>query len=117
VNLSPEREQALLALITQAIEAGAPAPSNPTICNVLGFKSIGSAAEAVQALERKGLIEVERGMNSRVIRLRGEATAPTIQSSFRRGNAYLDTMARVYREPCFFCGVRSDLGCKHGVAA
>ena len=117
MNLSPEREQALLALITQAIETGAPAPTNPTICDVLGFKSVSRACEAVQALERKGLIEVERGMNSRVIRLRGQSTAPTLQSAFRRGHAHIETITRVYRQPCFFCGVRSDVGCKHGVAA
>lgn len=117
MNLTPEREQALLSLITDAIDRGAPAPSNPMICDVLGFKSIGSASDAVRALERKGLIQVERADNSRVIRLSDRTTAPSAQAAYLRTNAHLDTITRVNRAPCFWCGVRSDVGCKHGVAA
>lgn len=115
--LSPERENALLTLLREAIETGAAAPSNPVVAERLGFKSISSACYAVKCLEQKGLIEVMRTMNTRVIRMRDQSTAPTKQAAYSRTSAHLQSMTRVYREPCFFCGVRSDLGCKHGVAA
>lgn len=104
--LSEEREQALMALITEAARNGMPSPTNAMICGALGYKSVGSACEAVQSLERKGLIEVERGDNSRIIRLRSNRTA----ASSNRPSA----VVAVERAPCFWCGVRNDIGCRHG---
>ena len=116
-DLSPERERILMALLADAIAKGAPAPSNPVIAEKLGYRSIASACEAVSFLERKGLIEVERGLSSRVIRMRDQSTAPSVQAAFTRTSAHIETLTRVHRKPCFFCGTRSDVGCKHGVAA
>lgn len=117
MSLSPQRERALMALLQEAIATGAPAPSNPVIADKLGYKSIGSACDAVMYLERKGVIEVERTINSRVIRMRDQSTAPSVQAAFTRTSTHVESLTRVHRKPCFFCGVRSDVGCKHEVAA
>ena len=66
------RQQQILDLIQTAIaQSGAP-PTRAEIAKQLGFKSANAAEEHLQALARKGVIELVRG-TSRGIRLRGEA--------------------------------------------
>ncbi|MBL8363681.1 transcriptional repressor LexA [Acidovorax sp. 210-6] len=66
------RQQQILDLIQNAIaRTGAP-PTRAEIATELGFKSANAAEEHLQALARKGVIELVSG-TSRGIRLRGEA--------------------------------------------
>ena len=67
-----DRQQQILDLIQTAIaRTGAP-PTRAEIANELGFKSANAAEEHLQALARKGAIELVSG-TSRGIRLRGDA--------------------------------------------
>lgn len=66
------RQQQILDLIKTAItRTGAP-PTRAEIANELGFKSANAAEEHLQALARKGVIELVSG-TSRGIRLKSEA--------------------------------------------
>ena len=66
------RQQQILELIERAVtETGAP-PTRAEIAAELGFKSANAAEEHLQALARKGVIELVSG-TSRGIRLRGAA--------------------------------------------
>ncbi|HEY0201650.1 MAG TPA: transcriptional repressor LexA [Burkholderiaceae bacterium] len=66
------RQQQILDLIQTAIaQTGAP-PTRAEIATELGFKSANAAEEHLQALARKGVIELVSG-TSRGIRLRSEA--------------------------------------------
>lgn len=66
------RQQQILELIQMAIaRTGAP-PTRAEIAAELGFKSANAAEEHLQALARKGVIELVSG-TSRGIRLRGDA--------------------------------------------
>ena len=70
-KLTP-RQQQVLELIQHAIaDSGAP-PTRAEIARQLGFKSANAAEEHLQALARKGAIELLSG-TSRGIRLRAEA--------------------------------------------
>ena len=67
------RQQQILELIERAIaHTGAP-PTRAEIAAELGFKSANAAEEHLQALARKGVIELVSG-TSRGIRLRGGAS-------------------------------------------
>ena len=69
------RQQQILELIQHAIaHTGAP-PTRAEIAAELGFKSANAAEEHLQALARKGVIELVSG-TSRGIRLRGAAQKP-----------------------------------------
>ena len=73
------RQQQILELIQSAIaRTGAP-PTRAEIANTLGFKSANAAEEHLQALARKGAIELVSG-TSRGIRLRSD-TLRTINES------------------------------------
>ncbi|MBV5332023.1 repressor LexA, partial [bacterium] len=66
------RQQEILTLIESAIaRTGAP-PTRAEIATELGFKSANAAEEHLQALARKGAIELVSG-TSRGIRLRGQS--------------------------------------------
>ena len=66
------RQQQILKLIENAIsQTGAP-PTRAEIADELGFKSANAAEEHLQALARKGVIELVSG-TSRGIRLRGHS--------------------------------------------
>ena len=66
------RQQQILTLIENAIaQTGAP-PTRAEIATELGFKSANAAEEHLQALARKGMIELVSG-TSRGIRLRGQS--------------------------------------------
>lgn len=67
-----DRQQQILDLIQRAIaRTGAP-PTRAEIATELGFKSANAAEEHLQALARKGAIELVSG-TSRGIRLKGDA--------------------------------------------
>jgi repressor LexA len=73
------RQQQILELIQNSIaETGAP-PTRAEIAHTLGFKSANAAEEHLQALARKGVIDLVSG-TSRGIRLKGAARSPLRQS-------------------------------------
>jgi len=66
------RQQQILGLIQSAIERTGAPPTRAEIAAELGFKSANAAEEHLQALARKGVIELVSG-TSRGIRLKGDA--------------------------------------------
>src|SRR5437879_6774486 len=62
------RQQQILDLIRDAIESTGFPPTRAEIANELGFRSANAAEEHLQALARKGAIEISPG-TSRGIRL------------------------------------------------
>ena len=74
------RQQQILELIQNSIaETGAP-PTRAEIAHTLGFKSANAAEEHLQALARKGVIDLVSG-TSRGIRLKGSARSPLRNNS------------------------------------
>jgi repressor LexA len=77
------RQEQILNLIKDAIENTGFPPTRAEIANELGFKSANAAEEHLQALARKGAIEIAAG-TSRGIRLMGahaEAAAPKVPAA------------------------------------
>ncbi len=66
-----DRQQQILDLVQRAIERTGAPPTRAEIATELGFKSANAAEEHLQALARKGVIELIGG-TSRGIRLRSE---------------------------------------------
>ncbi|MDC8759113.1 transcriptional repressor LexA [Janthinobacterium fluminis] len=82
IKLTARQEQ-ILNLIKDAIENTGFPPTRAEIANELGFKSANAAEEHLQALARKGAIEISPG-TSRGIRLIGaaaEAPAPQVPAA------------------------------------
>ena len=67
-----DRQQQILDLVQSAIERTGAPPTRAEIATELGFKSANAAEEHLQALARKGVIELVGG-TSRGIQLRSEA--------------------------------------------
>lgn len=79
------RQQQILELIQSAIaNTGAP-PTRAEIAAQLGYKSANAAEEHLQALARKGVIELVSG-TSRGIRLRGDAARTSKAERFEQFN-------------------------------
>src|SRR3954468_1376186 len=66
-----DRQQQILDLVQSAIERTGAPPTRAEIANELGFKSANAAEEHLQALARKGVIELVGG-TSRGIRLKSD---------------------------------------------
>ena len=75
IKLTARQEQ-ILNLIKDAIENTGFPPTRAEIANELGFKSANAAEEHLQALARKGAIEISPG-TSRGIRLIGASVEPS----------------------------------------
>lgn len=76
----------VLALLDAAAEAGRVCPSGRDICAAMGWSSTASASKAVAALERRGLIAVERvDSSSRIVTITasGKSTAPNRVAAMR----------------------------------
>jgi repressor LexA len=77
------RQQQILDLIQSAIERSGAPPTRAEIAAELGFRSANAAEEHLQALARKGVIELVGG-TSRGIRLRGDALRSIQQSRIKQ---------------------------------
>ncbi|MEY3699414.1 MAG: hypothetical protein RL631_2067, partial [Pseudomonadota bacterium] len=87
------RQQQILSLIQTAIQnTGAP-PTRAEIATELGFKSANAAEEHLQALARKGVIQLVSG-TSRGIRLKQTAPEPA-ELSFKQFPLPLHTLAQL----------------------
>ena len=95
--LSPKltaRQQQILELIQNAIaQTGAP-PTRAEIAHELGFKSANAAEEHLQALARKGAIELVSG-TSRGIRLRSDTLRGIHESRFKHLASPLQGLAHL----------------------
>jgi len=80
------RQQQILELIESTIERSGVPPTRAEIAAELGFRSANAAEEHLQALARKGVIELMGGI-SRGIRLRAE-TLRSIDASRRAGHGH-----------------------------
>src|SRR3569623_2105471 len=88
------RQQHILDLIQSAIaRTGAP-PTRAEIAAELGFKSANAAEEHLQALARKGVIELVSG-TSRGIRLKSEALRSINESRIKQFSLPLQTLAQL----------------------
>lgn len=117
IAVTSEREAAVMGLLIRAAEEGAPCPSNEQIAQRIGLRSHATASDLILELHRRGKIEVFRTGNSRVVRIGEKCTGPS-----RTGwHVYVEKKQRnptfVDRDPCFMCGTRADVGCRHRRAA
>ena len=88
------RQQQILDLIQSAIaRTGAP-PTRAEIAAELGFKSANAAEEHLQALARKGVIELVSG-TSRGIRLQATPCAPSTRSRSKQFSLPLPSLAQL----------------------
>lgn len=71
------RQAEILQLVKDSIEENGYPPTRAEIARILGFRSHNAAEEHLQALARKGAIELLDGA-SRGIRLRGEQGTPLV---------------------------------------
>ena len=93
VKLTP-RQQQILDLIQSAIaRTGAP-PTRAEIASELGFKSANAAEEHLQALARKGVIELVSG-TSRGIRLKSEVLRWLNESRLKQLSLPLPSLAQL----------------------
>ena len=94
------RQQQILSLIESAVQnTGAP-PTRAEIAAELGFKSANAAEEHLQALARKGVIQLVSG-TSRGIRLKsaGVATPGSASPTLRFDQTQRDRSAASLRAP------------------
>ena len=88
------RQQQILDLIQSAIaRTGAP-PTRAEIATELGFKSANAAEEHLQALARKGVIELVSG-TSRGIRLKSDALRSINESRMKQFSLPLPSLAQL----------------------
>ncbi|MDO9358498.1 MAG: transcriptional repressor LexA [Polaromonas sp.] len=88
------RQQQILELIQSAIaQTGAP-PTRAEIAAELGFRSANAAEEHLQALARKGVIELVSG-TSRGIRLRGDTLRSLNESRVKQFSLPLQSLAQL----------------------
>lgn len=131
IRATDKRAAKLFALLTTCANEGRAVPSNAELANFLELEQTTSAIEALKRLERRGLVTVQRFNNSRVVTITstGQSTAgPSVPGRWVRDNHAVrpdqqpqshDAFAvvpqpqaqRVNREPCTFCGTRTDIGC------
>lgn len=97
MNDSPKltaRQQEILELIQSAIaETGSP-PTRAEIAARLGFRSANAAEEHLQALARKGVIELRSG-TSRGIRLTGDSLRTIHETRFKQFPLPLPSLAQL----------------------
>ena len=89
-----DRQQQILDLIERAIASTGSPPTRAEIASELGFKSANAAEEHLQALARKGAIELVSG-TSRGIRLRGDSLRSINASRSQQFTAPLASLAQL----------------------
>jgi repressor LexA len=89
-----DRQQQILDLVQSAIERTGAPPTRAEIAAELGFKSANAAEEHLQALARKGVIELVGG-TSRGIRLQSEALRALNQMRGRQFSLPLPGLAQL----------------------
>jgi repressor LexA len=101
-RLTP-RQAEILRLISEHMESNGFPPTRSDICRALGFRSPNAAEEHLQALARKGVIELTPGV-SRGIRLKQQSGVPIV-GRVAAGSPILATehiMGRYQLDPLLF---------------
>ena len=88
------RQQQILDLIQSAVSRTGAPPTRAEIASELGFKSANAAEEHLQALARKGVIELVSG-TSRGIRLKSDAMRSINESRFKQFSSPLENLAQL----------------------
>jgi repressor LexA len=88
------RQQQILDLVQSAIERSGAPPTRAEIANELGFRSPNAAEEHLQALARKGVIELVGG-TSRGIRLKPDTLRALNQSRGKQFSLPLPSLAQL----------------------
>ncbi|MEW6098527.1 MAG: transcriptional repressor LexA [Pseudomonadota bacterium] len=88
------RQQQVLDLIQSAIERTGAPPTRAEIAAELGFRSANAAEEHLQALARKGVIELVGG-TSRGIRLKSDTLRSLHESRIKQFNLPLPSLAQL----------------------
>jgi len=88
------RQQQILDLVQSAIERTGAPPTRAEIAAELGFKSANAAEEHLQALARKGVIELVGG-TSRGIRLRSDTLRALNESRIKQFTLPLPSLAQL----------------------
>ncbi len=88
------RQQQILDLVQSAIERTGAPPTRAEIASELGFKSANAAEDHLQALARKGVIELVGG-TSRGIRLKSDALRALNESRGRQYSLPLPSLAQL----------------------
>ena len=89
-----DRQQQILDLIRNAIERTGAPPTRAEIAGELGFRSANAAEEHLQALARKGVIELVGG-TSRGIRLKSDTLRALNESRNRQFSLPLPSLAQL----------------------
>jgi repressor LexA len=89
-----DRQQQILDLVQSAIERTGSPPTRAEIANELGFRSANAAEEHLQALARKGVIELVSG-TSRGIRLQSETLRALNESRGKQYSLPLPSLAQL----------------------
>lgn len=137
---SQARDDLAYQAIERAAAAGAPCPSNNTLCSLIGLASVGATANVVSRLEQRGLIRITRFQSGREVTIvsSGQSTAryhgkrtPHWRITGADGHIYRAQKVRadampfdrpeilpdpVHRDRCPRCGIRADIGCGHSLA-
>ena len=88
------RQQQILDLVQSAIERTGAPPTRAEIANELGFKSANAAEEHLQALARKGVIELVGG-TSRGIRLKSDTLRALNEARGRQFSLPLPSLSQL----------------------
>jgi repressor LexA len=88
------RQQQILDLVQSAIERTGAPPTRAEIANELGFKSANAAEEHLQALARKGVIELVGG-TSRGIRLKSDTLRALNEARGKQYSLPLPSLAQL----------------------
>ena len=88
------RQQQILDLVQSAIERTGAPPTRAEIANELGFKSANAAEEHLQALARKGVIELVGG-TSRGIRLKSDTLRAVNEARGRQYSLPLPSLSQL----------------------
>ena len=89
-----DRQQQILDLVQSAIERTGAPPTRAEIATELGFKSANAAEEHLQALARKGVIELVGG-TSRGIRLKSDILRKLNEARGRQFSLPLPSLAQL----------------------
>lgn len=120
----PRQQHQLMLICIAAANAGVAMPGNAELARRFGLNSGSNISHYLDLLAAKGLIRVERFHRSRRVTIVATGRSTRVdpadaierQPCFGRAAGQPDDSRlppRVDRDPCFRCGVRRDVGCRH----
>lgn len=117
-------DKTMMGIVRQSIADKVMLPVERDLMALIGARSPSTVQDSLRRLRRAGVIEVRTVKGRRVVQITetGEETAEPETGSIRIAHdpeppINVSHMSRVNRDPCGFCGVRADIGCRHSVQA